>query len=78
MAKVRKSKGRILTLKNENGDWITSPDELKRIATDHFRNIFQTTHFSSPNLVVKLNHIHVTEEEGQLLVSQVSMEEVKD
>lgn len=43
LAQVRKSRGKILTLKDNEGTWITDLDSLKDLAVSYFDSIFRTT-----------------------------------
>lgn len=47
IAKIRKSRGKFLTLKGDNDEWITDDGALKQLAVSFFKQIFQTTHFQS-------------------------------
>ncbi|XP_056683470.1 uncharacterized protein [Spinacia oleracea] len=44
LAKIKKSRGKVLTLKNDHGDWVTDPDTLKNMAANFYSNMFRTTH----------------------------------
>ncbi|XP_056697424.1 uncharacterized protein [Spinacia oleracea] len=39
LAKIKKSRGKILALKNSNGDWITKLEDLKNLATGFYETV---------------------------------------
>ncbi|XP_056687673.1 uncharacterized protein [Spinacia oleracea] len=47
LAKIKKSRGKVLALRDLHGNWITNQHELKVLASNHFQSLFQTTHLSS-------------------------------
>lgn len=42
IAKIKKSRGQILTLKNEQNVWITNKQDFKNLATNYFQSLFKS------------------------------------
>ncbi|XP_056688797.1 uncharacterized protein [Spinacia oleracea] len=76
IAKVRKSRGKILTLKNSDGVWVTDVEVLKDLAVSYFDNLFQTSLIKSTLGVFCPNVNMLTNEDRLGLLNPISKDEV--
>lgn len=77
MAKVRKSRGKILALKDDNGPWVSDAGILKGMARSFYQTMFQTTHISSPRSTEINNQVWVSEDDCKDLLRPITEEEVR-
>ncbi|XP_056690122.1 uncharacterized protein [Spinacia oleracea] len=77
LAKIKKSRGKILALKNSNGDWITKLEDLKNLATGFYENLFATTMDFSSLKSITLNHSTLSDANSNRLLEPITIEEVK-
>ncbi|XP_056692109.1 uncharacterized protein [Spinacia oleracea] len=77
LAKIRKSKGKILTLQNDQGEWITDQTSLKSLAVNYFNKLLQTTHVFSSFKNSGLSPCKISDTDKTNLIREVTMEEVK-
>ncbi|XP_056692071.1 uncharacterized protein [Spinacia oleracea] len=76
IANIKKSRGKILTLKNNEDVWITDEDQLKTMATDYFQNLFTTTKLSGNLFCHTHSNFSINHEENNALGSIITMDEV--
>ncbi|KAL2940936.1 hypothetical protein RDABS01_029286 [Bienertia sinuspersici] len=63
IAKIKQNRGKILTLQDSSGNWISDSASLKILATNHFKDIFSTAHWKhslyplfSPTAILTNDH----------------------
>lgn len=77
MAKIRKSRGKFLALKNETRDWISDVASLKIMDTNYFKNIFQSNHIKCIMHSNLSNHTYVSKDDCDSLSRPFTAKEVK-
>lgn len=77
LAKIKKSRGKILALKDSDGNWVSDNQELKIMATSYFRQMFQTRHVSSSWAVNLSSKNTIKDQDCIALLKPITDEEVK-
>ncbi|XP_056692196.1 uncharacterized protein [Spinacia oleracea] len=77
LAKIKKAQGKILTLQNNLGDWITDQKSLRNLATTYFVNLFTTTHFSSLLNSSTIGNIGLDDSKKSMFLARVTLDEVR-
>ncbi|XP_056698546.1 uncharacterized protein [Spinacia oleracea] len=77
IAKIKKSKGKILTLKNDQNEWVTDQLLLKNMASSYFQCLFTSQHIQGNFIFNKKSNLKLTEEEIKDLSIMISIEEVR-
>lgn len=76
-ASVRKRRNTIESLKNDNGDWISNQEGLKRLAWDYYKELFNGERFIRTNLITYSGFPQLSEEHKIVLRGSISEEEIK-
>ncbi|XP_056688018.1 uncharacterized protein [Spinacia oleracea] len=76
ISNIKKSRGKILTLKNSEDVWITDQDQLKIMATDYFQKLFTTTRLSGNLFCCTHSNFSINHEEYNVLDSLITMDQV--
>lgn len=77
IAKVKKSRSKILCLKNDDDVWILDQEHLKSMARLYFMNIFTTTHSVSSRLNTPISVTRISDEDARTLITPPISEEIK-
>lgn len=77
VAKIKKSRGKILTLKNELDVWVTDQQELKNMASSYFQFLFTSYHVSGNLNCSNKSNLRLNDEEIRDLSATVSIDEVR-
>ncbi|XVE64032.1 hypothetical protein DITRI_Ditri07aG0068900 [Diplodiscus trichospermus] len=75
-ASQREKNNRVKGLKNEDGDWCEEEGEIKRIATDYFKNLFQSQEPENMEEILEIVNPCVTNEMNLELLSDFKADEV--
>lgn len=72
----RRNKNRIITLKNECGEWISDHEKIRDLLVSHFQQVFTADNSVSPNLFSLDNSNALSESECRLLGVVPSAKEI--
>ncbi|KAL6225597.1 hypothetical protein ACLB2K_004446 [Fragaria x ananassa] len=70
-------RNKILQIRDDNGNWITTEPEIVAHFTEYFQNMYTATDFSNVEEVLSFVENKVTPEINESLMLDVTMEEVK-
>lgn len=73
----RRSNNKIQGLYNESGDWVCTEDGIQKVVLDYFTDIFTSSNPSSTEAAVVGLDTLITLEINQLLMAEVTIEEIK-
>ena len=74
----RRRRTKVAALKNNEGDWVDNPRQVRKLIDDHFISLFTSEGSRDWGRILECLNPKVSDEMNEALIKTISVEEVKD
>ena len=76
--RIRQSRKKIDSLKNERGEWISEPEKLEEVIQNYFQSLFKKEASSQPGSTIPNGFPKLRDDHRRMLMQSITRDEIRD